>query len=41
MDKQSEKKRAKLVELKNKLLDGQHVQSEVKPFNYDHTTLLR
>ena len=27
MDKQSEKKRAKLVELKNKLLDGQHVQN--------------
>jgi len=27
MDKQSEKKRAKLVELKSKLLDGQHVQN--------------
>ena len=27
MDNQSEKKRAKLVELKNKLLDGQHVQN--------------
>ena len=27
MDKQSEKKRAKLVKLKNKLLDGQHVQN--------------
>ena len=27
MDNQSEKKRATLVELKNKLLDGQHVQN--------------
>jgi hypothetical protein len=27
MDKQSEKKRAKLVKLKSKLLDGQHVQN--------------
>ena len=27
MDKQSEKKRAKLVELKSKLLDGQPVQN--------------
>jgi len=27
MDTQSVKKRAKLVELKNKLLDGQHVQN--------------